>query len=305
MPPDPLPHLDTFLIAAESNSFTAAARTLAITQAAVSQRIQALEQALAVPLFNRQGGRVSLTDAGRELYPFAQRILELHQKARQKVTGTKLPLAGELTLAASSIPGEHLLPPLLSAFRKRYPHIQVRATVTNSEEVLGRLDHGQAALGLVGMKVDRAHLQSRGVAGDSLALIVPAGHPWRKRRAVTLDDLGKQPLIVREAGSGSRASLEQALGTAGKSLRDLQVALELGSNEAIKRAVAGGLGVAIISLRSAKKEIQSRKLHALQIRGLTLAREIYVVWNERRALPIPAQLFLDILERRRQRKEVS
>jgi DNA-binding transcriptional LysR family regulator len=303
MPPEQLPHLDTFVIAAELNSFTAAARALTITQAAVSQRVQGLEQGLGVSLFNRQGGRVVLTEAGRELYPFAQRILELHQQARQKVTGTKLPLAGELSLAASSIPGEHLLPALLSAFRKQYPHIQVRATVTNSQEVLGQLEHGQAALGLIGVKVDRPHVQSRGFAEDTLALIVPAAHAWSKRRSVTIGDLGKQPLILREAGSGSRASLEQALAGAGKSLRDLHVALELGSNEAIKKAVEGGLGVAIVSTRSAKKEIQSGKLHTLSVKGLALTREMYVVWNERRALPIPAQLFLDIVERRRHHRE--
>jgi DNA-binding transcriptional LysR family regulator len=305
MLPEQLPHLDTFMIAAEQNSFTAAARSLKITQAAVSQRLQALEQALGAALFHRQGGRVSLTEAGRQLYPFSQRILELHQEARQKVTGMKQPLAGELSLAASSIPGEHFLPALLSAFRKQYPHIQVRATVTNSQEVLGQLEHGQAALGLVGVRVDRPHVQSRGFAEDTLALIVPASHTWSKRRSVTVADLSKQPLILREAGSGSRASLEQALTGAGKSLRDLHVALELGSNEAIKKAVEGGLGVAILSTRAAKKEIQSGKLHPVQVKGLSLTREMYVVWNERRALSIPAQLFLDILDRRRQDKESS
>jgi DNA-binding transcriptional LysR family regulator len=303
MPPEQLPHLDTFLIAAELNSFTAAARLLTITQAAVSQRVHALEQSLGVPLFHREGGRVALTEAGRQLYPFAQQILDLHQKARQKVTGMKVPLAGELSLAASSIPGEHFLPALLSAFRKQYPHIQVRATVTNSQEVLRQLELGQAALGLVGMKVDRPHLQSRGFAEDSLALIVPAGHPWSKRRTVTSDELSKQPLIVREAGSGSRASLEQALAGAGKSLRDLQVTLELGSNEAIKHAVERRLGVAIISTRAVQKEIRGGKLRPLQIKGLPLTRDMFVVWNERRALPIPAQLFLDLLEGQPGRKD--
>jgi len=297
MPPEPLPHLDTFLLAAEFNSFTAAARALKITQAAVSQRVQALEQAVGVSLFQRHGGRVGLTEAGRQLYPFAQRILDLHQKARQKVTGMTLPLAGELSLAASSIPGEHFLPALLAAFHKKHPHIQVRATVTNSREVLRELEHGQAALGLVGTHVESTHLHSRGFAEDTLALIVPAQHPWSKRRNVTVEDLGTQPLILREAGSGSRASLEQALAGAGKSLREMQVALELGSNEAIKKAVQRGLGVAIISTRGVEKELRAGKLHALDIKGLPLKREMLVVWNERRALSIPAQLFLDLLQR--------
>jgi DNA-binding transcriptional LysR family regulator len=116
-----LPHLETFARAAELSSFTACARALGLTQAAVSQRIAALEQELGVSLFRRQGGRVLLTDEGRRLHGYAQRIRELHRQARQEVSGKPVPLTGELSLAASSVPGEHLLPELLAAFRQRSP----------------------------------------------------------------------------------------------------------------------------------------------------------------------------------------
>src|SRR4051812_36325146 len=107
-----LPHLATFASAAELCSFTQTAKALGLTQAAVSQRIAALEHLLGVSLFHRQGGKISLTEAGKRLYPFTQRIFALHQEARQEVAGQETPLAGELSLAASSIPGEHLLPAL-------------------------------------------------------------------------------------------------------------------------------------------------------------------------------------------------
>src|SRR5438876_42621 len=110
MSTEPLPHLETFAEAAERGSFTAAARHLNITQAAVSQRVQALERELGVPLFRRTGGKVELTDAGRRLHDYARRILDLHHEARQEVTGIDAPVAGELAIAASSVPGEHLLP---------------------------------------------------------------------------------------------------------------------------------------------------------------------------------------------------
>jgi DNA-binding transcriptional LysR family regulator len=291
-----MPHLETFLQAAELGSFTAAARALKLTQAAVSQRVQALEQDLGVPLFYRQGGKAALTEAGQALYPEAQRILALHREARQKVTGKKLPLAGALTLAASSIPGEYLLPGLLSEFRKKHPHIQVRATVTDSQEVVDQVEHGQANLGLVGKKSDSPHLESRCFASDSLALIVPGKHPWSRRKRVNLDELAGQPLIVREIGSGSRWCLEQALAHAGKSLRDLEVGLELGSNEGIKEAVDQGLGVAVLSTLAVKKELLSGRLQALQVKGLPLERDMFVIWDKRRALPIPARLFIDLLE---------
>src|SRR4051794_11115590 len=130
MADEQLPHLDTFVKAAELSSFTAAAKALHLTQAAVSQRIATLEADLGVALFRRQGGRVVVTEAGQRLHSYALRILDLHRQARQETTGSPVTITGELSLAASSIPGEHLLPGLLDAFRQRYPNIQVRATVT-------------------------------------------------------------------------------------------------------------------------------------------------------------------------------
>src|SRR5260370_1201398 len=147
MDKDQLPHLDTFARAAELSSFTGAARDLGLTQAAVSQRIQALEQALGVQLFARQSGHVLLTDAGRRLYDYAQRILELQREAVADITGRTAPLTGELALAASSVPGEHLLPDLLAVFRERHPHVQVRVSVSDSRDASHLVEQGQAQLG--------------------------------------------------------------------------------------------------------------------------------------------------------------
>ena len=295
MSAEQLPHLETFGKAAELSSFTAAARALGLTQAAVSQRIQALEQVLKSHLFDRQRRHVLLTDAGHCLYAYAQRILSLNREAIQDITGRVTPIAGELTLAASSVPGEHLLPELLATFQELHPHIQVRASVTDSKNVLNQVEHGQVHLGLVGDKRDGAHLGFRGFARDTLVLIVPAKHVWANKKRVTLAQFAQEPLIVREAGSGSRSCLEQALVQAGKSLHDLRVTLELGSNEAIKEAVQRGMGIAVLSERTIEKEVQAGTLRALPINGLDLSREMFVTLDKRRVLPIPARLFLDVL----------
>ena len=296
MDAEQLPYLETFAKAAELSSFTAAARSLGMTQAAVSQRIQALEQALKGSLFERQGGHVLLTEAGHRLYDYAQRILALHREAIEEITGKAAPLSGELILAASSVPGEHLLPDLLATFQEKHPHIQVRASVTDSQLVLEQVEQGHVHLGLVGGKKDSPHLEFRAFAKDELALLVGAKHPWAGRKRVTLAQMAGQPLIVREVGSGSRSCLEQALTQAGKSLHDFRVTLELGSNEAIKEAVQRGIGAAVVSTRTVHKEVETGRLHALQITGLTLTREMFVTWDRRRVLPIPARLFLDLLE---------
>jgi DNA-binding transcriptional LysR family regulator len=291
-----LPHLETFATAAELSSFTAAGKALGLTQAAVSQRIHTLEALLGLPLFARHGGYVLLTDAGHRLLDYARRILALHHQALQELTGRQAPpLSGELTLAASSVPGEHLLPELLSVFRERYPHVQVRATVSDTREVLRQVEQGKAELGLVGGKADNPHLEYRCFACDTLALVVPAGHPWSRRKRVPLGMLCLQPVILREAGSGSRWCLERALVKAGKSLGDLRVALELGSNEAIKEAVLRGLGVAIVSTHAVRQEVEAGELVPLPVTGVPLVREMFAVWDRRRALPAPPRLFLDLL----------
>jgi DNA-binding transcriptional LysR family regulator len=295
MSAEQLPHLETFAKAAELSSFSAAARILGLSQAAVSQRIQALEQVLKVQLFHRQGGHVLLTDAGHRLYAYAQRILATHCEAIQDITGRVTPTAGELTLAASSVPGEHLLPELLATFQELHPHIQVRATVTDSTNVLTQIEHGQVQLGLVGEKCEGPHLVFRSFARDTLVLIVPTAHAWTSKKRISLVQFVQEPLIVREAGSGSRSCLEQALAQAGKSLHDMRVTLELGSNEAIKEAVQRGMGIAVLSERTIEKEVKVGKLRALAINGLDLSRDLFVTWDKRRVLPMPARLFLAVL----------
>jgi DNA-binding transcriptional LysR family regulator len=290
-----LPHLETFMRAAESGSFTAAAQVLGLTQAAVSQRIRALEQSLNTSLFHRQAGHVHLTEAGLSLHAYAQRILQLHQEARQAITGQKVPLTGELTLAASSVPGEHLLPEVLAEFRRHYPHVQVKVLVADSRAVLEQVEHSRCHLGLVGGKSDNPHLEFHPFGTDELVLVVPADHAWRRRKQVTVEQLCRQPLIVREAGSSSRWCLEEALRHAGRAGERCKVALELGSNEAIKEAVLRGLGLAVLSIHAVRKEIQAGQLHGLRVAELPLVREFFVVWDRRRALPIPARRFLDHL----------
>lgn len=290
-----LPYLETFVRAAELGSFTAAARALGITQAAVSQRMQLLERTVGARLFRRQQGRVGLTEAGQRLHRYAQRLLALEQEARAAVAGAQEAPAGELILAASSIPGEYLLPELLARFQARYPHIHVRATVADTQWVLRQVERGQAPLGLVGGKILNPHLEYRHFATDRLVLVVPANHPWSGRRQVSLAELARQPLIVREVGSGSRRCLEEALARAGKSLEDLHSILELGSNETIKEAVQRGLGLAILSDYAVRQEVEAGKLHAMPVAGLRLRRRLYAVRDRRRPLALAARLFLDLL----------
>jgi DNA-binding transcriptional LysR family regulator len=291
-----LPYMETFSMAAELGSFTGAAKALHMSQAAVSQRIQALEVTLGTPLFRRQGGRVLLTEAGQKLYDYAQRILDLYRQARREITGHETPVAGELLLAASSIPGEHLLPALLSAFGQKHPHIRVRAAVSDSMVVMAQVERGEVSLGLVGRKTDNPNLEFRYLASDRMVLVVPPDHALGKRKKVSVKQLPRYRLVLREVGSGLRHCFEKSLDKAGLSLADLQVSLELGSNEAIKEAVLRGVGGAILSTYAVQKELKSGQLHALEVSDLHCDRDMFVVQDRRRVLPFPARLFLLFLE---------
>ncbi len=291
-----LPHLETFSKAAELSNFTAAAKALGLTQAAVSQRIHALEKSLDKSLFDRKGGRVLLTEAGRTLYAYAQRVIDLHREARREITGHETPVAGELVIAASSVPGEHLLPALLSVFGQKHPHVRVRAAVSDSMAVMGQVERGEVSVGLVGRKADNPNLEFRFLAADRMVLVAPAGHVLSRKKAVTVDDLAAHPLVMREAGSGLRHCFEKALDRAGRSMAELRVALELGSNEAIKEAVYRGVGVAVLSALAVQREIKSGTLHALEVEDIHCDREMFVVRDRRRVPPLTARLFLNFLD---------
>ena len=288
-----LPHLETFVEVAERESFTAAARHLGITQAAVSQRIHQLESEVRTALFSRQPGGVRLTTAGRRLHAYAHRILTLTAEAHAAVTGQPGQVAGDLRLAASSVPGHYVLPHVLAGFRTKYPNVRVRLAVSDTGAVVREVERGHAHLGFVGGGGGGPDLEFRPFAHDELAVVVPRGHPWWARAQVPVAALATQPLVQREPESGSRRCLEEALGRAG--VGSLNVAVELGSSESVKEAVLEGLGVAVLSRKAVARELAAGTLHALRLRGLALHRNLFVVRDRRRAVPTAASVLLQII----------
>lgn len=294
-----LPFLRTFAVAAELTNFSAAARQLGMTQSAVSQQMHALERELQAPLFERHGGRVQLTDAGRTLYEYADRIGQLHGEARARVAKKQPRASGELVLAASSIPGEYVLPKLLAAFRKKHPDISVRVTIADSDAVLSLVAKGNVHLGFTGKRPSDSQFASEPFAEDELVLVIPSRHPWASKQRINWDQAASSPLIVRERGSGARFVLEQAIAHSQSTPREPNVTIELGSNEAIKEAVRRGLGLAVLSIHSVQKERKSGRLHIVHIQGLDLKRRLYLVRDRRRVLSLPERLLLDFLRSQR------
>jgi DNA-binding transcriptional LysR family regulator len=294
--PRELPHLATFARAAERGSFTEAAADLGVTQAAVSQRIAALERELRASLFHRRAGRIALSEAGEQLYELARKILDLHEEARRSLGGFHPSISGELPIAASSVPAECYLPALLSAFREKFPEVHVRASVGDSRSVIEEVTKGRATLGLVGQRAERSSLVSEPIGTDTLVLILAPGHPLARRKSISLEVLAREPLIIREPGSGTRCALKKGLEQAGSSLDAMTISLEMGSNAAIKDAVRRGLGVSFVSRSTVERELSAGELASARVRGLALTRDLFAVHHRRRPLSPAASAFLRFLK---------
>jgi DNA-binding transcriptional LysR family regulator len=292
-----LRHLRTFAAAAERESFTRAAKSLDLTQAAVSQQVAALQKELGTELFERRGRGVCLTSAGRRLHEYARQILDLVAEASSQVSGTSQHVTGHLEIATSSVPAESLVPELLAAFRGRFPEVRESLAVSDSRLAATAVESGEADMGFVGELPGSSALQATAVGEDELVLIVAADHPLAEKGATTLNQLRGEALIVREPGSGSRRCFERALDEHGLSLADFEIALEINSNDAIRAAVERGVGVAFLSQRDKRHEVG---LKSVRVGGFHVRRKLYLIRDPRRVLATPARQFLQFVEEWRQ-----
>ena len=288
--------LEIFCRVYKLRSFSRAARDLALTQPTVSTHIKELETALGVPLFNRLAREVQPTEAGRVLYDHAKAIVRLKREVIEKMAGFLTRVEGVLTVGASSVPGECLLPGLMTGFHARYPDVSTRLCITDTADTLEALRNGDIELGVVGATVPEEDLEFELVATDSLVLAVPATAAWKNRPRVSLRELRELPLLVREAGSGTRAVLEAALAKQDLTLENMNIAAELGSLGAIKEAVKHGYGVSFISEMAIVSEREAGMVRVASVRGLgTIDRSYHSVVSRRRALSPLTRAFAEYL----------
>jgi DNA-binding transcriptional LysR family regulator len=287
-------HLEAFIQVALQGGFTRAADKLCLTQPTVSGQIKELEQELGVSLFHRLPRVVQLTEAGELLLPRARELLGSRESLLEWVAAYRGLLWGRLTVHASTIPGEYLLPPLLAAFKREYPEILLTLRIQDSGEVLEQLRRSEAALGVVGKQDNAGGLEFRPLWQDRIALFAACKAPTGPR--LGLDDLRREPVVVREEGSGTRRAVEGALKSQGLPMSDLNVVSEFGSTTAVKQAVAAGIGVGFLSDVSVGTELTAGTLREVAIDGLPpLTRRFYVAWDPDRALSPACERFRDFL----------
>lgn len=284
----------TFIATVDKGTLSAAATELHLTQPAVSKQLQALEEYFGVRLLERRGREVQLTAAGKICYRHARAIVRHLEQTRRELAEHVELLRGRLHLGASTTPGQYILPRLMGAFRREYPRVEVALEVAGTQEVLRRLQVGEIDLGVVGAGSRVRSLFFNRFAEDELVLIVPPGSPLAAAAAVTPRELKGQPLIWREAASGTRQVVEERLEAAGFIIKPEQVVMELGSIEAIISAVEAGLGISLVSRWAADKSIRLGRVVIVPVQGVELKRDLYLV-RRRQPLDPAAEAFVGFL----------
>jgi LysR family transcriptional regulator, low CO2-responsive transcriptional regulator len=289
--------LEIFYWVAELRSFSQAAELLSLRQPTISAHVQELEKSLGGKLLYRVRGRVSLTPLGRLLLERAKNLLEFKREtiaALEQFQGT---LSGELWVGGSNIPGQYLLPPKLGAFVTKYPGVKPILRIGDSAGIVEDVLDGKVELGFVGFKRDDARLSFEKLWNDEMVLAVPQDHPWSRRHSVRMADLRAEKFISREGGSGTLGSFRQLLAKHRQSPDDLlNIAMELGSTEAVKEALMAGFGISILSRISIRRELTEGSIVEVPIRGLSLKRDFYKVFHKRRPLHPIAQAFRHFLK---------
>jgi DNA-binding transcriptional LysR family regulator len=292
-----LRQLEVFVGVYDVRSFSRAASALRLTQSTVSEHVRLLEDEVGTRLFDRLGRETVPTRAGELLYGYARRMLDLRTEARQALDQFLGQVTGTLTVGASTIPGEYVLPPMIGRFRARHPRVSITLHIADSRGIVQAVMDGHVELGVVGADPGNRILEVRALMPDELVVVVPPGHPWAGRAEATLEELGREPLVVREPGSGSRQALERALEEAGSSLAAMNVIAEMGSTGAIKQAVKAGVGLSIMSRRAVEDECRLGLVGCVRLRELAVTRQFYVVTHAGRSRSPLCRAFLEFLDR--------
>jgi DNA-binding transcriptional LysR family regulator len=275
--------LEIFCEVVKLGSFSKAAEAVFLVQASVSERIASLEKKIGTRLLDRMGRKVIPTAAGELLHKHATLIIEMKETARlemEKFLGLE---QGEISMGGSTIPGEYILPALISKFNKKYPYLSVKLKISDSSDIEKRVLAGQLELGVIGSKSTHPNILSQQLWEDELVLAVPVDHPFARRKSVSLKKLRETPFILREEGSGTLKILEVYLRDFGEdSTNAFQVSARFGSSTAVKEGIKSGLGLSILSARAIDTELKAGLLKAVKIKGLSISRNFFLIRNKLR-----------------------
>jgi DNA-binding transcriptional LysR family regulator len=284
-----LTQLSVFEAVARHASFTRAAEELHMAQPTVSIQVKKLAATIGLPLFEMAGKRLRLTGAGRELYAACQDIFVKIAEVEDRLARLRSPASGTLQLAVTTT-AKYFAPRLLAQFLERYPAVDAALTVLNREQLLNRLAGSLDDFYILSDPPEEMEVVLQTLVPNPFYVYARADHPLARRRRLRFADVAAEPFLLREVGSGTRRVVEQLFEDHG---RAPSVRMELGSNEAIKQAILGGLGIAVLSAHSMAPGTVHEGIVPLDVQGFPLRRWWYLVFSEGRTLSPTAQAFLE------------
>ncbi|OPY90685.1 MAG: HTH-type transcriptional activator CmpR [Syntrophaceae bacterium PtaU1.Bin231] len=286
-----LQQLWTFYNVAQHGGFSAAAARLHLTQPSVSTQIRLLEENYGIRLFERFGRRIELTEAGRALFSYAERIFHLTQQADSAIEDLKNTKTGRIRISAISTLAAYYLPHIIAVFRRRHPGIEIHLDSGYTEDVVESILAFRCDIGLVGTTVSHENVVVTPLWEEELVIIAGPSHPLARRETVSFEDLRDEPLVVSEPGSGTRDITDDLFRRKGARPR---IVMELGENEAIKTAVAGNLGLSLLSSTVVGREIASGSIRAVRLEGERIARKFYLIHHKDKYWSRIIQTFVEL-----------
>lgn len=276
-----LKQLEAFVYVAEKKSFSKAAKELFLTQPTISAHISSLEKELNVRLFVRNTKEVNLSAEGQKIYERAKKMVELEKEIEETFFHEEEEKTC-ITISASTIPAQYLLPKILAKFSDKYPEEQFKIKETDSAQVVEQVVNRQTDIGFTGTMLDRKHCAYIPFYEDELIVITPNQEKFRNLRKNDnhAEWIQREPMIMREEGSGTRKEAEKQLKRKGVSVETLNIVASIENQETIKRSVENGMGISIISKLAAKREIENGKLLGFPLTEGDSVRNIYMVYNK-------------------------
>lgn len=257
--------LQVFHTVARLLSFTKAAETLHMTQPAVTFQVRQLEEYFNTRLFDRTHNRISLTEAGARVFEYADKIFIIYSEMENAVRDLTGEVSGVLMIGASTTIAEYMLPALLGDFKAKYPDVNIRLQVANTDGIVSMIENNVIDLGVVEAPVTNKNLVVEKCRSDHMVLAVPPGHPLASEKIIPISRLTEFPYICREEGSGTREVMFEALAQEGIDASNMNMVMELGSPEAVKGAVEADMGISILSRATINKELMLGTLVAVDL----------------------------------------
>lgn len=275
--------LHVFYTVAKRLNFTKAAEELFITQPAVSKHIQEIESRLKTKLFERNGSKIKLTQAGSILLSYSEKMEEIYRDLEFEINAVSQQFNGKLRIGASTTIAQYVLPQILARFHEKFEHLSVSLITNNSEQIENALQNNEIDLGIVEGKSKKSYFKYSQFIKDELILVANSKNPICLKPFLSLDELKQTPLLLREQGSGTLEVIAHHLKSAGIKLSDLRVEMQLGSTESIKNYILHCDCVAFLSTHSILNELKENKYSKIAIQNFSIERDFVFIQQQGKA----------------------